>query len=205
MVRARAGSNDRCVSCPAAPSLPSHLATTPPSHTTVVASHLATSEAAPLAAMASGHPARAASIRLEGASGYLARAPPSHPAVRTAVAVVAPNLRAAVAPNLRAVAVEAPNLRAAVVAPNLRAAVVASHRTEGTGDRRTGNRGTPVRAMAARGIRPIEARDRPGDSAGAPCRPASPRSRTRGSSRIPRAGSRAEEQTMLSSRPWGGS
>jgi hypothetical protein len=187
MVRARAGSNGRCVSCPAAPSLPSHLATTPPSHSTVVASHLATSEATPLAAVASGHPARAASIRLEGAWGYLARVQASHPAVRAA---------AGVAPNLRTVV---------VVAPNLRAAVVASHRTEGTGDRRTGNRGTPVRAMAARGIRPIEARNRPGDSAGAPCRPASPRTRTRGSSRIPRAGSRAEEQTMLSSRPWGGS
>jgi hypothetical protein len=68
--------------------------------------------------------------------------------------------------------------RLAVAAPSHPAGAAAS-RTEETGDRRIRNRETADPATVARDIRQVAARTRPGDSAEAPCRRASPRTRTR--------------------------
>jgi hypothetical protein len=66
----------------------------------------------------------------------------------------------------------------ALAAPSHPAGAAAS-RTEETGDRQIRNRETADPATVARDIRQVSARTRPGDSAEAPCRRASPRTRTR--------------------------
>jgi hypothetical protein len=80
------------------------------------------------------------------------------------------------APAAPTLAMEAGRL--AVAAPSHPAGAAAS-RTEETGDRRIRNRETADPATVARDIRQVAARTRPGDSAEAPCRRASPRTRTR--------------------------